>query len=204
MGAVRAISARHRPPRRDPTARVSIQLELAADDAAYRAGTFGATQIFTIPLAARRVRPDGTVALSLMSGEQYLQDYKLPYTVEDISLWANQSSLRSIVYNIMNRALGAGFALDFDALDQTFNTFSELTNLIENPSFEIANAEGWTPANCDVERATDWAAIGNYSGPPTRGWGTVANTRSRRRSETAAGSPALSAIAPAEWSSWPR
>jgi mRNA-degrading endonuclease toxin of MazEF toxin-antitoxin module len=150
--------------RLDPTARVSIQLELAADDAAYRAGTFGATQLFTIPLAARRVRPDGTVALSLMSGEQYLQDYKMPWTVEDISLWANQSSLRSIVYNILNRALGAGFALDFDALDQTFNTFSELTNLIENPSFEIANAEGWTPANCDVERATDWAAIGNYSG----------------------------------------
>jgi hypothetical protein len=148
--------------RLDPTARVSIELELADDESALE--EFGGTEIFRLALVARRFNADNSIGLSAMSGEQYLQDYKLPATTEDISYWSNQSSLRSIVYNVLTKALGPGFTADFDAIDTPFFTYSELTNLIENPSFEIANAEGWTPAGCDVERSDTWSATGNFSG----------------------------------------
>jgi hypothetical protein len=148
--------------RLDPEAKVSVEFELADDESAL--AVFNGTEVFRLALVARRFNDDGSVALSLATGEQYLQDYRLPWTNDDISAWANQSSLNSIVYNIVNRALGPGFTLNFDAVDTSFNTYSELTNLVENPSFEIANAEGWTPMACDVERVTDWVAVGNYSG----------------------------------------
>ncbi|WP_220478057.1 hypothetical protein [Frigoribacterium faeni] len=147
----------------DPATRVSVELELAADDSAL--AVWNGTSLFRLALVGTEVNDaEGTVSLSLMSAEQYLQDYKLPSTTEDLAAWGQQSSLRSIVYNVLNRVLGPSFTASYDALDTPFITYSEMTNLIENPSFEIANAAGWTAGNAAIERSDSWAATGTFSG----------------------------------------
>jgi hypothetical protein len=122
-----------------------------------------------LKITARQVNAaDGTVSLNLQSDEALLQDFGLVSSAPDKTFWAYQSSVHSIVYNVLNRALGAGnFNLSISPSVPTpwpsFPTYSAVENLIPNGSFDNGSPLPWTGLNAVVTASTGFRLTGAYS-----------------------------------------
>jgi hypothetical protein len=123
----------------------------------------GTSRTFDLLVSARQLETESArIGINLVSDEQLLQDYSLTATAPDLTFWGYQSSVRSIVYNVLNRVLGPSFSIAYGAVDKAIPTFSALKNYIPVPSFEV-NSGLWAPVNVAVARSSTWAQVGTSS-----------------------------------------
>jgi hypothetical protein len=147
----------------DPTIRTSrVRLVLRAD--ADESSLF-----LDLKITARQMNAaDATVSLNLQSDEALLQDFGLVSSGPDKTFWAYQSSVHSIVFNVLNRALGVGnFSLAISATVPTpwpsFPTYSRVENLIPNGSFDNGSPLPWVGLGAVVTASTGFRLTGQYS-----------------------------------------
>lgn len=143
----------------DPTnAKTRVRLFLRGSKA-------GTGRFFDLKLTARQVDAEsGTIGLNLQSDEALLQDFGLVANAPDTTLWAYQTSVQSIVFNVLNRALGAGnFTLGYQPTNRSFPTYSSLENLIPNGSFDNNTVTPWTSSNATLSASTGFKVSGAYS-----------------------------------------
>lgn len=123
----------------------------------------GTSRTFDLLVSARQLETEtARVGINLVSDEQFLQDYSLTATTPDVTFWGYQSSVRSIVYNVLNRVLGPSFSIAYGAVDKAIPTFSALKNYITVPSFEVPSGV-WIATNAAIARSTAWAQVGTAS-----------------------------------------
>lgn len=136
-----------------------VQLTLSANPG------FGVSRFVWLKVTAMQEDAgSGTIGLNLQSDEALLQDYGLVSNAPDRAYWANQASVRSIVYNVLNRALGPGnFYLNFQPLDAAFFTYSPVVNLIPNGTFENGTTAPWFALNAVLGTSTGFKSTGSYS-----------------------------------------
>lgn len=125
--------------------------------------TPGASRTFDLFLSARQVETEGArVGLNLSGDELLLTDYLRTLTTPDVSFWGNQNSVRSIVYNVLNRVFGPGFSLVYQTIDRAVPTYSAVQNLATVGSFEIPSGV-WLLSNVTPAQSSEWAKYGTYS-----------------------------------------
>jgi hypothetical protein len=119
-----------------------------------------------LKITARQIDAEaGTIGLNLQSDECLLQDFGLVASAPDKTYWANQDNVRSILYNVMNRALGPGmFSLSYETFSNpSFRTYSAVENMIPNGSFDNNTVTPWTVANATLTASTGYKVSGAYS-----------------------------------------
>jgi hypothetical protein len=123
----------------------------------------GNTRTFDLLVSARQLdTASALVGINLVGDEQLVQDFSLTSDTPDRTYWSYQSSVRGIVYNVLNRVLGPGFLLTYGTLDRSVLTFSTVKNLIPTGSFEAPSAT-WAPVNNTLTQSTAWSKYGLYS-----------------------------------------
>jgi hypothetical protein len=131
-----------------------------------RAAVGGTVQRIDLKITARQIDAEsGTIGLNVQSDEALLQDFGLVSPTPDRSYWANQDNVRSIIYNVMNRALGPGlFALYYETVTSpSFRTYSAVENLIVNGAFENGVTAPWFALNAVLGTSTAFKSSGSYS-----------------------------------------
>lgn len=104
------------------------------------------------------------IGINLSSDEALLQDYGLVASAPDRTTWGYQSSVQSIIYYVMNKALGPGnFSLTYRPSNKSFLTYSAAENLIPNGSFDNGSVVPWIANGVVMTASTGYKVSGTYS-----------------------------------------
>ncbi|QDZ14759.1 hypothetical protein [Humibacter ginsenosidimutans] len=147
--------------------RGDARVTISAARSTLSGGAFVAQSSRTFNLSVRSLSIDhneDTVELTLASDEALLQSYGLISTTPDTSALAHQTSVRSIVNEVLLAKIGASLAAG-DA-DADFTTTTALTNMMTDPATTfITSLQGYAAVNCTVDKAdTSWFVAGTHSG----------------------------------------
>jgi hypothetical protein len=119
------------------------------------------SRTFDLGLRSRTIdHAAGEMTLELASDEALLQDDVLIADAPNTSALAYQSSLRSIINNVVLSRIGT--ALQPGTTDAPFRVLSDSTNMFTNPSGEPGGTV-WTQNYCSVATDTAWKVVGTAS-----------------------------------------
>ncbi|NRD25848.1 carbohydrate binding domain-containing protein [Frigoribacterium sp. VKM Ac-2836] len=139
-----------------PRSRVTLQVRGTENDPASE---------FSLKITAiQEDAGDGLLGINLASDESLLMDYALPTSAPIKTFWGYQNSGYSIVVGVLNRVLGPGrYNLSYRTANKQFPTYSALTNLIPNGSFDNGLVTPWVGLQANVSASTGFRLTGQYS-----------------------------------------
>jgi hypothetical protein len=140
-----------------PRTRVTLVLSASAP------GGYSTSIDLKITAIQEDLGPD-VIGMNLSSDETLLQQYGLVASAPDRTAWSYQSSVQSIIFYVMNKAIGpSNFSITYRPTNKTFLTYAPAENLIPNGSFDNGSVVPWSSNGVVMTASTGYKVSGTYS-----------------------------------------